>query len=105
MPPPYKFTKEGDAHCPTFTATVEINGASYAGDPANSKKDATSKAACKAIRPIDPHYCEFVADSKQTISIFLSYPYVLCNILTFLVPFTILIVSDHATDPLESHFM
>jgi len=42
MPPPsYKFTKEGDAHCPTFTATVEINGAFYAGDPANSKKDAS----------------------------------------------------------------
>ena len=64
-----------------------------------------AKAACKAMRAIDPHYCEFVVDRKQTISIFLSYPYVLCNILTFLVPFTILIVSDHATDPLESNFM
>jgi len=57
MPPPsYKFSKEGEAHCPTFTAIVEINGAFYAGDPANSKKDATNKAACKAIRAIDPHY-------------------------------------------------
>jgi dsRNA-specific ribonuclease len=27
--PTYNFTKEGDAHCPTFTATVQINGACY----------------------------------------------------------------------------
>jgi len=54
-PPTYKFTREGDTHCLTFTATVEINGASYAGGPANSK-EATSNAACEVIRAIDPHY-------------------------------------------------
>jgi len=54
--PTYHFTKEGYAHCPTFTATVQINGTSYAGGPAKSKKEAASKAACEAIRTIEPYY-------------------------------------------------
>lgn len=49
-PPTYKFTREGDTHCLTFTATVEINGASYAGGPANSKEEAASKAGCESFQ-------------------------------------------------------
>jgi len=33
-----------------FTATVEINGASYAGGPANSKEEAASKAGCESFQ-------------------------------------------------------
>jgi len=57
-PPTYNFTKEGDAHCSTFTATVQINGACYSGGPAKSRKEAASKAACEAIRAIEPQCCE-----------------------------------------------
>ena len=54
MPPPtYHFTK-------SITATVEINGTSYTGAPANNLKTAAKKAAFEAIWAIDPHYCELM---------------------------------------------
>jgi dsRNA-specific ribonuclease len=71
--PTYNFTKEGDAHCPTFIATVQINGACYSGGPAKSKKEAARKSACEAIRAIEPQYCECLCTKKQTVSILLSF--------------------------------
>jgi len=51
MPPPtYRFTR-------TITATVEVNGTSYTGGPANNQRDAANKAAFEAIQGIDPQYC------------------------------------------------
>lgn len=51
---------------PTFTATVEINGTSYTGTPANSLKEAANKAAFEAIWATDPHYCIALShDSEQ----------------------------------------
>lgn len=55
--PTYQFTKEGIAHCPTFTATVQINGESYTGAPGNSKKEAEKNAAYEAILSIRTQDC------------------------------------------------
>ena len=58
--PTYQFTNEGIAHCPTFTATVEINGKSYTGAPGNNKKEAARNAAYEAIRSIRTQDCELL---------------------------------------------
>eukprot|EP00253_Pinus_taeda_P010919 PITA_10919 len=68
--PIYQFKKEGMAHCPTFTATVEINGESYTGAPGNNKKAAARNAAYEAIRSIRTQDCNSfpqieLDDSKQ----------------------------------------
>ena len=59
LPPPYHFMN-------SFTATVEINGASYTGTPADSQKEAANKAAFVAIWEIEPHHCEFMGNGKQS---------------------------------------
>ena len=59
--PIYQFTTEGEAHCPTFTATVEINGASYTGAPGNNKKEAAGNAAYEAIRSMHTQDCELLS--------------------------------------------
>lgn len=55
--PTYQFTQEGIAHCPTFTATVEINGESYTGAPGYNKKEAARNAAYEAIQSIRTQDC------------------------------------------------
>ncbi|XP_057822054.1 double-stranded RNA-binding protein 4 isoform X2 [Cryptomeria japonica] len=52
-PPIFSVTKTGVAHSPEFTSTVEIDGASYVGGVAKSKKEAETKAALVAIRTIN----------------------------------------------------
>lgn len=43
--PQYKTTKAGEAHDPTFNATVEVEGETFHGNPAMSKKQAELSAA------------------------------------------------------------
>jgi len=52
---------EGEAHCPSFTAIVEINGAFYTGAPGKNKKEAAGNAAYEAIRSMHTQDCELLS--------------------------------------------
>lgn len=47
--PVYRYKRSGEMHNSLFIATVEVDGISYTGGIANSKKDAEAKAARKAL--------------------------------------------------------
>ncbi|KAH9298667.1 hypothetical protein KI387_030349, partial [Taxus chinensis] len=50
--PTFSFAKMGAAHSPDFTSTLEIDGVSYVGGVAKSKKEAETKAAFVAFQAI-----------------------------------------------------
>ena len=48
----------GEVHCPIFISTVQVSGVSYTGGIANSKKEAASNAARKALAALQSQACE-----------------------------------------------
>ncbi|XP_057824381.2 uncharacterized protein LOC131036499 isoform X1 [Cryptomeria japonica] len=56
--PIYTFSKSGEVHSPIFISTVQVCGVSYTGGIANSKKEAASKAARKALVALKSQACD-----------------------------------------------